>query len=523
MAKRALIIANEEYADPRFLALFGAGADAEGLRAVLADPEIGGFDVRVLSNGRLTEVRTAIHEFFRSAVVEDTLVLHISAHGRRDLRQRLYFVAADTGFDSVEATGVSASYVNEQMSDSRSRRIVLLLDCCYSGAFTRGMRSRGVGSVDVAAPFDGYGRIVITASTALEVSHEAEVTSRDAAKPSYFSQAIIDGLRTGAADRDGDGQISANELYDYVYEQVRQAVPAQTPTLSVDRVRGQLILARVPARSGAAWRPAPASGDTLAVLRRLVVSESATTRQAALTFIETLAGETDPELAAAAALLLADHRETTSEPAAQAYDVGSASAELPVSDRVVVTGAVTYFGASTGVGMITGETKRLYLFRTPLTEEVPRSLTASQRVEFTEPAQQNELITLRSMPEGDALNVVFTRLAVPAPRPDIDHAQARDDLSPSASASAPVPAAVRPLPVDFDVTLRGYDRHQVEEFIRQADAWLAAPAVNPRPKAPPFTTVLRGYDRAQVDEFVQGITHLTGFTSGHDAAADRQP
>jgi len=39
----------------------------------------------------------------------------------------------------LSATAVAANFVNRQMTRSRSRRIVLFLDCCYPGAFDRGM------------------------------------------------------------------------------------------------------------------------------------------------------------------------------------------------------------------------------------------------------------------------------------------------------------------------------------------------------------------------------------------------
>ena len=73
---------------------------------------------------------------------EDLLVLHLSLHGWKDLRNRLYFVARDTERDLLEATAISAEFVSERMSQSKSGRIVLLLDCCYSGAFTAGMLRR---------------------------------------------------------------------------------------------------------------------------------------------------------------------------------------------------------------------------------------------------------------------------------------------------------------------------------------------------------------------------------------------
>jgi molecular chaperone DnaK len=63
---------------------------------------------------------------------------------------------------------------------------------------------------------------------------------------SEFTNAVVRGLETGAADLDGDGRVSVYELYQYVYDQVRQGTLGQTPTISTDGMRGQLYLAKNP-------------------------------------------------------------------------------------------------------------------------------------------------------------------------------------------------------------------------------------------------------------------------------------
>ena len=40
---------------------------------------------------------------------------------------------------------------------------------------------------------------------------------------------VDEGLTTGDADRDNDGHIALGELYDYVYDRVRERSPHQTP------------------------------------------------------------------------------------------------------------------------------------------------------------------------------------------------------------------------------------------------------------------------------------------------------
>ncbi|WP_052509028.1 caspase family protein [Kitasatospora griseola] len=248
MAKRALVLATETYEDGRFAPLPGAAADGESLRTVLGNPEIGGFEVEVLVNRDTRSWRMAIERFFDSATAEDTLLLHLSCHGRKDRRNRLHFVTRDSELDALTATAVGADFLADCMEQSRSRRTILMLDCCYSGAFTKGMRTRGdQEEVAVKQTFDGRGRVVITSSTALQYSYESDLRSRREGQASVFTSAVVDGLLTGDADLDEDGVVSVNDLYDFISRRVPERVPEQTPTMSVSSVEGgQIELARNP-------------------------------------------------------------------------------------------------------------------------------------------------------------------------------------------------------------------------------------------------------------------------------------
>ena len=66
------------------------------------------------------------------------------------------------------------------MTKSRSRRIVLLLDCCFGGAFARGMVHRAGESVAIKEEFDGQGRVVLTASRAMEYAFEGDTLEGEA-------------------------------------------------------------------------------------------------------------------------------------------------------------------------------------------------------------------------------------------------------------------------------------------------------------------------------------------------------
>ncbi|HWH00797.1 MAG TPA: glycogen debranching protein GlgX [Pilimelia sp.] len=264
MTRRALIVATQTHRDPGLTDLPGAAADARELAAVLSDPEIGDYAVTTLLDRPTEEVRREIEGFFRSAGNDDQLLLHFSGHGKRaGPTNRLYLCTASTELAYLGATAIEADFVNDQMEQSPSRRILLLLDCCYSGSFAKGLRNRS-GSDNAVTEFHGRGRYVITASTALQYAYEREVTSRRQDEPSLFTGAVLAGLRDARADRDGDGLISADELYDFVYDRVRAQTAAQTPTRANSQVEGRLIVAKSRPGSTSAEHTSPLPRQLLA-------------------------------------------------------------------------------------------------------------------------------------------------------------------------------------------------------------------------------------------------------------------
>ncbi|MFD7087274.1 Hsp70 family protein [Streptomyces sp. NPDC059896] len=301
MAKHALIIANSRYDDNHFARLPAATADAAALAGVLGDPGIGGFEVDTLVDVEQRPALRALESLFTRAKPDDLILLHLSLHGWKDLRNRLYFVMRDTERDFPGATAISAEVVGNWMSESRSRSIVVLLDCCYSGAFAMNARRRdgGAPTVDIAEPFAGNGRVVLTASTALQYAHEGERNvrcSRTPAEPSIFTSAVVHGLRDGSADLDGDGLVSVDELYTYVHDQVRKRIAGQTPTLSVDSAQGAIYLARSPRHGDV---------DRLAEMRAAVLNVQAWKRIGSLHLVEQLLGSVrEPTRDAARAALL---------------------------------------------------------------------------------------------------------------------------------------------------------------------------------------------------------------------------
>jgi Caspase domain len=254
-SRSALIVASDDYADPGLRRLRAPASDAQALAAVLRDPAIGGFEVRTLLNQPAHEISLAVEEFFADRRPDDLLLLHFSCHGVKDEDGELYLAASNSMLRRLGATAVAAEFVNRRMSRSRSRRVVLLLDCCYAGAFERGLTPRAGAEMGIEQQFGGRGRAVITASSAMEYAFEGdELADAREQAPSVFTSALVEGLRTGDADRDEDGLIALDELYDYVYDKVRAVTPNQTPGKWTFGVQGELIIAH---RNRPITTPAP--------------------------------------------------------------------------------------------------------------------------------------------------------------------------------------------------------------------------------------------------------------------------
>jgi hypothetical protein len=249
--RRALLVATDAYTDPGLTKLRAPAGGVRALADVLADDSIGGFDVRQLINPATDEVKQDIEGFFDDAHLDDLLLLYISGHGLLSQARRLYFATASTKLKRLRATAIEDRFVYDVIEHSRARSIVLVLDCCHSGAFAKGLAPKSALGVDVEQHFnfEGRGHITLMASTGLEYAFEEAETDASVSKlgvlpaGSLFTRSLVEGLRTGDADVDKDGYVSIDELYDYVFARVRERSSHQTPSKS-GAGHGHIIIAK---------------------------------------------------------------------------------------------------------------------------------------------------------------------------------------------------------------------------------------------------------------------------------------
>jgi len=296
LTRHALIVATANYNDSRLAQLRSPAADARALAEVLSDPSKGDFDVQLGLNESHSELTRRIALFFRDRIPNDLLLLHLSCHGVKDENGELYLAAADTDMDLLSATGISAAWLNERIDRTRSRRTVLLLDCCFSGSFPAGVRHRTGDAMDAPGQLQGRGRAIITASNAMEYAYEGDELTGEG-RPSYFTEAVVEGLQTGKADLDMDHLVSIDDLYHYVYDRVRERTPHQTPSIKSD-VEGVLYLARSSYRAAAP----PATLDPGLVAR--TEDRQAGVRESAVQELAKLLSSGDESVALAARELL---------------------------------------------------------------------------------------------------------------------------------------------------------------------------------------------------------------------------
>ena len=235
MVRRALLIGVGAYASEALPELDSPATDLKDWARLLRDPGVGAFDdVRDCLDDDSHTVQVTLYDFLKSADPHDFLLVYYSGHGRLHDGHRLYLTATDTNPDRLPPTAIPTDELRHWIDECRAGELVLILDCCHAGAFGD-LKQRGDRS-----------RIVVVSAGATELAHEGDGYKQHAL-PSAFSGPFLEGLRTGAADRDGNGIISVREAFEYAAVRMVDRERRQTPQMRAAGV-GDLILSNAPRR-----------------------------------------------------------------------------------------------------------------------------------------------------------------------------------------------------------------------------------------------------------------------------------
>ena len=212
----AVIVGNKEYADERVPEVSYAHNDAEAFKRFVTGRL--GFDldnVIDLRDATKSQLETAfgvkgnaeglVWRYVDPSGGSDVVVFY-SGHGVPGKAGRGYLLPVDSNPDTAELNGYPIDLLYENLGDLPTRSTTVFLDACFSGGSPRGMLIQSASPVYVEADVSGGADM-----TVLTAASGAQLASWDeGARHGLFTEHLLDGLY-GAADADGDGQVTARE------------------------------------------------------------------------------------------------------------------------------------------------------------------------------------------------------------------------------------------------------------------------------------------------------------------------
>ncbi|MBX4993157.1 replicative superfamily II helicase [Rhizobium binae] len=234
MAFRGLFVGVDRYQSPDIGDLSCAARDATALDALFSDT-LGGPTVLLADqDATLSRIEFELDKLTQCDA-EDTVVIAFSGHGS----QTHELIVHDTDYYDIEATSLPLDRLQEWFSKIPARRVILFLDCCFSGglgakvlqvpAIPRSMASTEARLQKLA----GNGRLILTASAASEEAWE--FSSHGHGLLTYY---LLEALR-GPAEIVQAGRLSVYQVLEYVTGRVKAAAhqigKSQNPAM-----RGQI-------------------------------------------------------------------------------------------------------------------------------------------------------------------------------------------------------------------------------------------------------------------------------------------
>jgi uncharacterized caspase-like protein len=241
------------------LDLGAASKDARDLAQLLAQRQGHGCrEVRSLVFTDQQAMRESIlqaRDFLRASQEGDQVVVFVAGHGFVDQEGlRYWFGTHDIDIAAVDKRGVSYEELESLFDGVPARQRLLLMDTCFAGevdmessatlAMASGVKSRApaVASI-ISKPADGSfdlmrelfsdlrrhtGATVITASSGMEHVYAEE---REQGDNGVFTYCLLEGMRSGSADANGDGDIRLSEMQTHLLARVPQMTGGrQQPT-----------------------------------------------------------------------------------------------------------------------------------------------------------------------------------------------------------------------------------------------------------------------------------------------------
>jgi Caspase domain len=247
----AFLIGNQTFrSDSGLLPLQGPANDVAALGRLLRDPGRGRFTVREYLNKTHDGILPELDQALGAAERGDLFLIYYSGHGKLDRQGRLCLATADTRQNALITTSIPARHLRDLVEESDCDQVVLLLDCCYSGAVEDGLRGDVTSALHTVE--DARGFYIMTASTGLQAAREMAVAPGGAVM-GRFTAAIVSGIESGAADAGQKGKILVSDLRRYL----SRVIKGQTPQFFDRKASGDPLISFSPAAATSSLEEMP--------------------------------------------------------------------------------------------------------------------------------------------------------------------------------------------------------------------------------------------------------------------------
>jgi ubiquinone/menaquinone biosynthesis C-methylase UbiE len=258
MNRHALLIANGEFPKaPNLSCLATPANDVVALEAALTNKSKGDFKVETIRDGQSFEIKDRIERLLRTAADSESLaVLYYSGHGLLDPEGHLYLAAHDTE-EEMYFRSIGVLEILNSVRQHNAKRVVVILDCCYSGAGISMYELKGPAvSVDdsgllvtsrvpsLSEDLKGTGVVVMTASSAVERAHGDRRSGYG-----LFTKHLVEGINSAVSkvpkSKSLGIPVTVHELFEYVKRQMVQEKAPQTPHIWNLESTGDITFAEI--------------------------------------------------------------------------------------------------------------------------------------------------------------------------------------------------------------------------------------------------------------------------------------
>ena len=231
----AMVVGIEKYRDAP--APPGARADAEAFKA-LATKTLGvpAANVRLLVDDRAskTDIERELAWLKANVPQDGKVIFFFAGHGAPDASNGTsYLLPYDGSPDALGQTGVPLASVMKSLGETKAKQVVAFVDACFSGAGGRSVLPKG------ARALVRVKELLPQARVALFAAASGAQTSGPTAdgKSGLFTRLLGDGIGSGQADIDGDGNLTLEEIAQWVTPRVTREAQRQSreqkPSLTV--------------------------------------------------------------------------------------------------------------------------------------------------------------------------------------------------------------------------------------------------------------------------------------------------